>query len=847
MKFKIILITITVLLTGICSSSYAAGISVPLGCSLNIGSNSLTVPGDVINAGTLSLTTGILTLTGNFTNTGIFSAGSGSTVIIRSATPSEITGNNDFYDLTIDTNADGAKTVKFGASQTQTVTDILRLAGYAGKILTIRSTVEGTQAKLKIPTSIASGVNYVDVKDNKIVDFNTITAGANSLDSGGNGNWIFGTGPPRTITGSIFQSDRTTKLTTQTVKLSVNGGSVIEKAASGGDFTFSGIPLLSADKLLAWIADDAAYKGNTVVISDGQDLSGLNIYASHVSVKYLTGSSIANSDLSAAKGSLTDSDIKYSVSGGNLSVDDTYKFYIPATFTFSPGGTTAFGNLEIGGAFNAAGFDVTVSGNWDNTSGTYTPGANTTTFNGTNPQTLTSGGSASGKSFNNLAHSGTAKLTLSSANALSVSAALTQSGSGDFDTSANDISSGSLSISSGTFNTDARAGAWDAGNVSMAGGILTATSGNFTVSGNWANTAGSFLHNSGTVIFAGAAAQDVTSGGSSFNNLTITNASDYVSFKDAITSANFTAQTASSKIKFKEGVNFTITGSLTLNGHSASTRLELISGQDGVPWNLITPASSVDFVNVKNSHASNTITAYNSLDQGDNLNWVFENLSITIPESGKTVGTTPTVIGTANAAQTVVIKDISNNIVATTTTDANGNFRTAVSALAAGANSLTAYVGAFAGETVNITVVASPSPDQVPVITSPVSGEAIKGSKPTVTGKAKAGKTVTLTAKDANGNLLLTDVAQSTVDSSGNFTIASSDYTTALPKGISYLNVTVDGVASSIINVSFVDPYGVVFDLLAIAANFLLLLCSTNSLCSLTLTFGRVSFCEVGV
>src|SRR5204862_384968 len=53
----------------------------------------------------------------------------------------------------------------------------------------------------------------------------------------------------------------------------------------------------------------------------------------------------------------------------------------------------------------------TVSGNWSN-SGTFTPGANTVTFSSAGTQTLISGGTAGGKTFSAITHSGTGTLQL---------------------------------------------------------------------------------------------------------------------------------------------------------------------------------------------------------------------------------------------------------------------------------------------------------------------------------------------------------------------------------------------------------------------------------------------------
>jgi uncharacterized repeat protein (TIGR01451 family) len=1032
------------------------------------------------SAGTWDANGKSITIYENFANTATFTHNN-NTITFRGTAQSDITGNNTFYNLTIDTNTDGAKTVRFGAGSTQTIANTLSITGYAGKVLTIRSTVDGTQATIDIPASITSGVDYVDVKDSKIDDANyTITAGPNSTDSGNNTNWIFGSGTARTISGSLYQSNRTTKLTNQTVKLSVNGASAVQQTASGGDFTFSNILLSSGDTILVWIDDDATYEGNTVTISDGNNLTGLAVYAGHVTVRYETGSSITNANLSTAKGSLTDDDIKYSVTSGNLTVNDNFRFYIPTTYTFAPGGQITVDDIEIDGTLNANGNDVTVSGDWDNSAGSYISGNNTTTFDGSSKQILTSGGTGDTNDFYNLTHSGSAELELAAGEPIDVDGTLTQSGAGDFDTQGNNITSGGLTVSNGSFNNDSRAGTWDVnGAVSISAGTLVATSGNLSVSGAWNKTGGTFTHNSGTVTFDGSSAQTVTAGGSAFNTLVVTNSSDYVTFNDAVSCANFTAQTPSSKMKFKESVDFTVTGTLTLNGQAAGTEIELISALDGTDWNLnlngnpgtasyvkvknsnatngaVTASNSIDlgsntnwtfqavtrywlgtananwnntsnwsstsggaggadvpstgdtaifdgngnnpctlniataslavldiqagytskldantnditlsgsvtiaggeleldtnsgltiggtltvsggildglngtidangtvtitggeliapsgnfnvagnfahsagtfthssgtivfdgagattvsgdttfynltcttagkqlnftagttqtvsntltltgasgnlitlrstqagskwditlsgaaqtvsYIDVKDADANtNTVTCYNSTDSGNNnTNWVFNTVGITSPTDAKTVGRTPCVIGTAGPQDTVIIKDKDGTQVATTTADTNGNFRVLISTpLATGANSLTPYVGAIPGATINFMVVASPTTDEVPTITSPADGQRISGATPTCSGKGLAGQTVSIKANDANGNLLLQEVGSGTVDASGNYSIT---LTTPLPKGENYLTVTVDGVTSDICTVTLTDPFGVVFD-----------------------------------
>ncbi|MCM8819418.1 MAG: hypothetical protein NC925_01315, partial [Candidatus Omnitrophica bacterium] len=162
------------------------------GATFNLPSD-LDINGDlIITAGTLDVTSNNynINIAGNFSNEGTFNPRQG-TVTFDGTSASYITGNNTFYNLIIDTNTDGQKTVYFEANNTQTITGNLTLTGHQNKILTIRSTIDGTCAILDIPNSITTGVDYVDVKDNKIAGSNTITAGINSINSGNNINWIF--------------------------------------------------------------------------------------------------------------------------------------------------------------------------------------------------------------------------------------------------------------------------------------------------------------------------------------------------------------------------------------------------------------------------------------------------------------------------------------------------------------------------------------------------------------------------------------------------------------------------------------------------------------------------------
>ena len=77
--------------------------------------------------------------------------------------------------------------------------------------------------------------------------------------------------------------------------------------------------------------------------------------------------------------------------------------------------TIGSGGLTIGalGTLTAGSSTITVSGNWDNSAGTFTANTSTVEFTKTSgTQTLRSGGTGAGKAFNNLTHSGGGTLQL---------------------------------------------------------------------------------------------------------------------------------------------------------------------------------------------------------------------------------------------------------------------------------------------------------------------------------------------------------------------------------------------------------------------------------------------------
>lgn len=162
------------------------GGTITLGAALDVDGN-LT-----ITSGTLDTSNGNnygITVGGNWSNSGTFTARSGTVTIDTVANTSTFAGSTTFYNLTCTT---AAKALTFTAGTTQTVSGTLTLTGSSGSLIVLRSTV--TDSAWNLTVSGSSSVSYVDVKDSNAGGGNAIQP-TNSTNSLGNTNWIFNRAP----------------------------------------------------------------------------------------------------------------------------------------------------------------------------------------------------------------------------------------------------------------------------------------------------------------------------------------------------------------------------------------------------------------------------------------------------------------------------------------------------------------------------------------------------------------------------------------------------------------------------------------------------------------------------
>ncbi len=136
------------------------------------------------------------TVNGNWTKgaLGVFTANSG-TVTFNGTAGQTLVGDTTFYNLTIDTNANGANQINFTNASKQTITNTWTLDGASGKVLTLRSTVADSAWKFDISANFTAG-DYINVMDSQTDTSYRITPGANTTNAGNNDpGWVFNQPP----------------------------------------------------------------------------------------------------------------------------------------------------------------------------------------------------------------------------------------------------------------------------------------------------------------------------------------------------------------------------------------------------------------------------------------------------------------------------------------------------------------------------------------------------------------------------------------------------------------------------------------------------------------------------
>ncbi|OGY31152.1 MAG: hypothetical protein A2805_00615 [Candidatus Andersenbacteria bacterium RIFCSPHIGHO2_01_FULL_46_36] len=534
--------------------------TVTLGAALT-ATNNLT-----ITAGTLDVSASNygVTVAGTWSNSGTFTGRSGTVTL--NGTSQAITGSagTTFYNLTKSVSA--ADTLTFPIAVTTTISNNTTLQGTdATNILSLRSSSADSQSSVNISNSGTRTIQYVNVKDNNNTNATAVECSTGCVNAGNNTNWTF------PWTGTVYSDTGVTNIGSGvTVAISVNGASATTGTTSAsGTYSISLPSVPSAGDVVSIYIDDNAADGVMVAVTDGLSFSGHDVWQNQLIVRNDNSSSTTNVNLNTADNN-ADTDISaiYSVDGSNVLTTQSGKGIVVWTGqTYAPGAAVTADDIDINGTFTMAANNVTISGSWDATGGTFT-GSNTVTFTSTSTETITS----NAQSFNNVTLNGASGIwnsqdTLSVAGNLTISngsldlngSTLTLGVSSVFSNNdtlrlqgaetltnfTNDTNSGTvLYDGTGTYASGLAAGSsyyhltfaglagtWTLGANLDVDGDLTLTTGtlntsaasnrSINVAGNWSKTSGTYTGNSSTVTFDGSGAQALT--GETFYNLTINN------------------------------------------------------------------------------------------------------------------------------------------------------------------------------------------------------------------------------------------------------------------------------------------------------------------------------------
>ncbi|MEK7650593.1 MAG: hypothetical protein AAB364_01840 [Patescibacteria group bacterium] len=583
--------------------------------TLNTGSDYALTTGSLVMShasSTLKGNASTITVNNNFWKTaGTFTPNT-STVTFTTATSSTInlggTGTgNQFYNLTIN------------KSSTATTTLITNHADVTNNLV-ISAGILDLGGKNIVTTTNFSNSGTLRLQGSETVSFST-----NDTDSG---TWE-------------YYGDGTGAATTQTVKDFGNTDyyalKIYDTSASNQD-TFRTSATLNASSTVTVASStlDISTNSNLLILDGILTISGGTLTATN-------GTIDANSDVFITSGTLTGPAGNFNVAGNWTRYGGTFT-HNSGTVTFDTSSTPSietntdetFYNLIIsksGGSFtllnsvnvandftqSAGTFDITdtgltVAGNLALQGGILEAiGSNTTDIDGN--LTISSGtfsapaGSMTvGGSYNNSGGTFTAN-----------------SGTVTFDATAGGKTlAGTMTGTSAFYNLtfDGSGGAWAFSNNASTTNAFTYTLGTVTapallsVAGNWTRNGGTFTHNSGTVELTGT-------------NQTITGATTFYNLKKVDTSNNSTDPI----LTFSSNATTTISGLVTFVGLDSNDRVDLRASTWGTRWGFtVNGTYNINYASTTDSDASlgSLIFPNNTTDGGNNLNWDFGSLTISL-------------------------------------------------------------------------------------------------------------------------------------------------------------------------------------------------------------------------
>lgn len=506
---------------------------------VDVGTN-VTLTGGTFEASNSA----VLEVGGNWTKTAATFNHNGGTVTFDGAAQNLTSGGGSFNHLTHALTSSGTLTLLDNLTAVGTLTNVANTFNSNGKDVTAASLALSGGA-------FTAGSGNLDINgDVTLTNAASLTAPGSGKNFFVSGNWAVASTAGFTHNSGTVTFDGTAA--TQTLD---SGGDAFNNLSHTGNQV---LQLTTSDLSVAGTLTNSVGAGNLDADTNDKSITVTGAFNLNAAT-FLAGSA----DHSFGSLTLTNSSTTYTGGSGKDAVQGNLIVNAGTTFTAGTGTLDVDGNVQVlgTGSLTATSGTFNVGGTWSVAStAAFVHNNGTVTFDGsTATQTLASGGDP----LFNLNHTGNQILQLLTDN-LTVAGALTNgAGAGNFNTNAKNLTvTGAATLNGGTFlansgshsfgsltlsnsgttytggiGTDTILGALQIntgtsfsagtgtldvdGKVDVQGtGSLTATTVNFTVGGNWlvAGTA-TFTNNGGTVTFDGAA-QSLTSGGDSFNNLT---------------------------------------------------------------------------------------------------------------------------------------------------------------------------------------------------------------------------------------------------------------------------------------------------------------------------------------
>ncbi len=584
--------------------------------TLQMQTNSITVLGTLTNsAGILDASNLDITIGGNWSNSGTFTAGSGTVTFNSTATGKTIsgtlTGTSKFNNLTFNgsggawsfgansADVDGNFTITNGTvtapSTTLTVNgDFSNSGAFTHNSGTV--SFNGNNALQTLGGSSSTAFNKVTVDKGtaktNILDVTSVITMATATTSG----------TSLTITNGSFKLSSASTITPfgGSTTIPATGGFILNNSSATSNWGSAGSLTLNGDLTIINGTMSVGTGNNTLQIT------GTGVYTQSAGTMNVRG---------RLQG--TTSGGSFTLTGGN--------FNIPSGGSVSTGGNSIFQATNLS-TFSISGGTVTIASANGNTTlpdinittgtisaGTFVVSDATVTVKSTIPfynLTVQNGsGTAIAQLRDNITIANNLTLTSGTFDANTYTSSINNlvtvpSGATYLAGTATQTLNGGLTISGGTFT--GAAGTVTTTNVTLSSGTLTAPSGTFNVSGNWTKSGGTFTHNSGTVVFNGS-------------NQSITGSNDFYSFNKTVSSgATLTLPTSATQ-------TFAAGGTLTLQG-AANNLLKIVSSTPGTQAS-INPSGTrvIDYVDAKDNNNTNAtaINATNSYDAGNLTNWTF--------------------------------------------------------------------------------------------------------------------------------------------------------------------------------------------------------------------------------